>query len=164
MAVEVIFTRASAAAEVIERLIQATTTSLDGALYRFNNPRLARALDEAIARGVRVRVVLDRNKYEESRSTRELFSNGRIPFRLSHGRQGPGSKMHHKFVILDGRTALTGSYNWTLESEDLNYENLLILREPEQLETYRQEFEALWEEGQSERNQEPEVRSQNSEF
>ena len=53
--------------------------------------------------------------------------------------------MHHKFAILDNHTVLTGSYNWTPESEEQNYENLLVLREPAQVEAYQREFEALWE-------------------
>lgn len=148
MRTEVIFTRAESAAESIERMIQTTTVSVDAALYRFNNQRLARALDQAARRGIRIRLVLDRNKYEESRATQELLSDGRFPFRLTYGRQGPGSKMHHKFAILDGSTVLTGSYNWTLGSEQQNYENLLIFRQPEQIKLYVHEFEALWEQAE----------------
>lgn len=144
MSAELLFTRARPVGEKIERLIQATTTSIDAALYRFNNPRLALALEDAAQRGVRIRLVLDQNKYEESHTTRQLLSSRRVPFRLLYGRQGPGSKMHHKFAILDGQIAITGSYNWTLESEEQNFENLLILRDPEELEKYRREFEALW--------------------
>ena len=144
MDTEVILTRGSSVAEAIERLIRQATTSVDAALYRFNNPRLTRALHEAIGRGVPVRLVLDRNKYEESRTTQELFADRRIPFRLLYGRQGPGTKMHHKFAILDARTVLSGSYNWTLESEEQNYEGLLILCEPEQVKIFQREFEALW--------------------
>jgi phosphatidylserine/phosphatidylglycerophosphate/cardiolipin synthase-like enzyme len=46
---------------------------------------------------------------------------------------------------LDDRTVLTGSYNWTLESQEYNYENLLILRDPQRALEYKEEFEALWE-------------------
>jgi len=144
MNTEVILTRGSSVAEAIERLIRQATTSVDAALYRFNNPRLTRAIHEATGRGVSVRLVLDRNKYEESRTTQELFADRRIPFRLLYGRQGPGTKMHHKFAILDGRTVLSGSYNWTLESEEQNYEGLLVLCEPEQVKIFQREFEALW--------------------
>jgi phosphatidylserine/phosphatidylglycerophosphate/cardiolipin synthase-like enzyme len=52
--------------------------------------------------------------------------------------------MHHKFVILDQQTVVTGSYNWTHESEEENQENLLILRDEYSVEAYSQEFEALW--------------------
>jgi cardiolipin hydrolase len=141
---ELLLTRDGSLAEVIARLLAETTGSVDAALYRLNNPRLALALAGALGRGVRVRLVLDHNKYDESRATRELLSSRRIPFRLLYGRGGPGTKMHHKFALLDARTALTGSYNWTLESEEQNYESLLVLRAPEQLEIYRREFEALW--------------------
>ncbi len=150
MTAEVVFTRSGSAAEVIDRLLQAAKASVDAALYRFNNPKLGRALEQTARRGVHIRLVLDRTKYEETRKTRELLTNAGIAFRLLHGRQGPGSKMHHKFVILDDRLALTGSYNWTIESEEQNYENLLILSEPEQLEPYRREFEALWAEAREE--------------
>ena len=146
MDAELLLTRSGSVAEAIERLIAATTISLDAALYRLNLPRLARALEAAVARGVRVRLVLDRNKYEETPATRELLAAGSIPFRLRYGRQGPGSKMHHKFAIFDGQVAITGSYNWTVESEEQNFENVLVRREPALVTIYQKEFEALWEE------------------
>jgi len=43
---------------------------------------------------------------------------------------------------------LTGSYNWTFASEEENYENVLILREPRLVGIYQVEFEALWEDSQ----------------
>jgi phosphatidylserine/phosphatidylglycerophosphate/cardiolipin synthase-like enzyme len=144
MSIELILTRDASVAGRLEELIRAAKNSIDAALYRFNQPRLAEVLAEAVRREIRVRVVLDRSKYEESRSTRDLFSNGEIPFRLAYGREGPGSKMHHKFAILDGRTALTGSYNWTIESEEQNLENLLIIGNLDQVALYQKEFETLW--------------------
>lgn len=146
MNAELLLTRSGSVAEAIERLIGSSKTSIDAALYRLNLPRLARALEDAAARGVRVRLILDRNKYEETRATRELLANSAIPFRLRYGRAGPGSKMHHKFAIFDGRTAITGSYNWTVESEEQNYEDLIVLREAGLVEVLQGEFEALWEE------------------
>lgn len=147
MTSEVMFTRARAVAGVIDGLLEAAGTSVDAALYRLNLPHLARGLEAAAARGVRVRLVLDRGKFEETRATRELLGAANFSFRLLRGRHGMGSKMHHKFVILDGRTVLTGSYNWTLESEEENYENLVIVRDPQVAQDYAREFEALWEEG-----------------
>jgi phosphatidylserine/phosphatidylglycerophosphate/cardiolipin synthase-like enzyme len=52
--------------------------------------------------------------------------------------------MHHKFAILDQQSVLTGSYNWTLESENENHENLVILEEAPLVAAYAKEFEALW--------------------
>ena len=148
MAAEVFFSRAGSVAEVIERSIRGATASFEAALYRFNYPRLARALADAARRGVCLRLVLDRNKFEESQAAREMLSEHRIAFRLVYGMKGRGSKMHHKFAILDGCAVLTGSYNWTLESEHQNFESLLILRASEDIAAYRREFEALWAEAQ----------------
>jgi mitochondrial cardiolipin hydrolase len=144
MADEVMLTRGRSVAEEIERLVETAQTSLDAALYRLNNPYLARVLAQAAERGVRLRLVLDRGKYEETTATREILTEARLAFRLSYGRLGRGSKMHHKFAILDDATVLTGSYNWTIESEKENFDNLVVLREPAQVELYRSEFENLW--------------------
>ncbi len=141
---EVVFTRACSVAELLEGLLSQASRSVDGALHRLNNPRLARALAEAVRRGAQVRVVLDRGKYEETRTTRQILSTGAISFRLLSGRGGAGTKMHHKFAILDSSVVLTGSYNWTLESEEENFDSLLILHEPEVVTAYQQEFSALW--------------------
>jgi phosphatidylserine/phosphatidylglycerophosphate/cardiolipin synthase-like enzyme len=141
---EVKFSRSASVAEVVLRLLRATSRSIDAALYRLNNPALEAALEEAVKRGVQVRLLVDGNKYKESRETQELLAAGIVPFRLGYGREGRGSKMHDKFVILDQRSVLTGSYNWTLESENENQENLVIIEEVQPVEAYAKEFEALW--------------------
>src|SRR5208283_527354 len=141
---EIKFARSESVADVIMSVMREASSSIDAALYRFNHPGLAQALEEAVQRGVRVRLLVDGNKYKESRTTQELLSGATIPFRLAFGRQGRGSKMHHKFVIVDQQTVLTGSYNWTPESEDENQENLVILRDAYSVDAYTQEFEALW--------------------
>jgi phosphatidylserine/phosphatidylglycerophosphate/cardiolipin synthase-like enzyme len=141
---EIKFARSESVADVILSQLHDARRSLDGALYRFNHPALAQAMEEAAERGVHVRLLVDGNKYKESRTTQELLSGTMFPFRLAFGRQGRGSKMHHKFVIVDQRKVLTGSYNWTLESEDENQENLMILEDSYSVGAYAHEFDALW--------------------
>jgi phosphatidylserine/phosphatidylglycerophosphate/cardiolipin synthase-like enzyme len=144
MLVDAIFSRNDSPAKRIERLIKDARSSFDAALYRLNSQRLAKAVKDAHERGLQVRLVLDSNKYQESQATRQLLADRDIPFRVSYGRDGSGSKMHHKFAILDGAIVLTGSYNWTFASEEQNHENLLIVREAEVVEAYRSEFDRLW--------------------
>ena len=141
---EALFTRSDSVAKVIERSIRAAKLSVDAALYRLSHRRLARALLDAARRGVKVRIILDRRKYEVTPATKKLLAKSQLPFRLTSGRRGRYAKMHHKFAVLDGRVALAGSYNWTPESEDQNYENLIILREPQQVKRFVREFKALW--------------------
>ena len=141
---EALFSRSGSMARVIERSIRAAKISIDVALYRLSHPRLVRALHDAPLRGVRVRIILDRKKYETTPATKKLLGKFPLPYRLNSGRAGRYAKMHHKFAVLDGGTALAGSYNWTPESEEQNYENLIILREPEQVKRFVKEFNALW--------------------
>ncbi|HEY7679968.1 MAG TPA: phospholipase D-like domain-containing protein [Terriglobia bacterium] len=148
MSDNVIFSRTASVAEFIAQAIRESAESLDAAVYRMNNLTLAGLLAERANQGVRIRLILDRGRYENDTATRAGLARYRLPFRVLHGRAGPGSKMHHKFAILDNRIVLTGSYNWTLESEEKNYEGLLVLREPLQVEKYREEFEALWRDAQ----------------
>lgn len=147
MSSELVLTRTGSAAARIEDLIRTSAMSIDAALYRVNNPRLVAALEETVRRGVKVRLVTDRNKYEDSGKTQNLFRASSIPLRLVFGRRGRGTKMHHKFVIIDRSMVLTGSYNWTLESEEENFENLLIHNGPEWTAQYQSEFDALWSDG-----------------
>ena len=157
MSESIFFSRNESVAEQVERKMRECAESFDAALYRLNNPRLAEALAGLHKRGVRVRLVVDAGKYREDSETSRLLAESRVPFRLAHGRTEPGpgavstsvSKMHHKFVILDGRTVLTGSYNWTTESEEQNYENLVGLSQPEQVRAFQEEFEELWRRAES---------------
>jgi cardiolipin hydrolase len=144
MNAEVLFTSSVPVAQRIRQLLAGTNESIDCALYRLGNVDLAHALCDAGRRGVRVRVVLDRGKIREGMSHRELLDETLVSARLSSGRSGMKSKMHHKFAVLDGRTVLTGSYNWSEESEEDNYENLVILREPSLVDAYLREFEQMW--------------------
>ena len=118
------------------------------ALYRFHSAQLAAALKDASERGVSVRICLNNNDhYDENRAAQETLAGLGIAFKLLQGKAGNGSKMHHKFMVIDGRAVVTGSYNWTPESESRNYENLILLHDSNLAAAYSAEFEALWSEG-----------------
>ncbi|TAM78864.1 MAG: hypothetical protein EPN47_21045 [Acidobacteria bacterium] len=138
------FTSQGPLAETIERLLLETRLSVDAALYRITNPRLARALGQVHDRGIPVRMLVDRNKYQETAITRQLLADNSLRFQAIYGRKKKGSKLHHKFAVLDRQIVLTGSYNWTVESEEQNFDHLLILRDPDLVLAYQQEFERLW--------------------
>jgi cardiolipin hydrolase len=141
---QTLFTSQGSVAGTIEQLLLEARISIESALYRLTNPLLARALGEAQDRGIRVRLLVDRNKYRDDMTTRELLEQNSLPFHAIYGREGKGSKLHHKFAVLDSNTVLTGSYNWTVESEERNFDHLTILREPGLVRAYQREFERLW--------------------
>ena len=53
--------------------------------------------------------------------------------------------MHSKYVVVDGVTVETGSFNLTAAAESSNAENVLVLRDdPQVAERYEAEWERMW--------------------
>lgn len=51
--------------------------------------------------------------------------------------------VHHKFCIIDDKTVITGSYNWTYYAENRNWENIVILDDSSIVKAYLEEFEKV---------------------
>jgi phosphohistidine phosphatase SixA len=144
---EVVFSRETSVAGFLDSLLAQTQASIEAALHQLSNPKLVRALTEASHRGVQVRLLLDRTKFGETVSAVPDLCKDGLSIRLLKGRLGSSSRMHHKFALLDHQTVVTGSYNWTVGSDEQNYENLILLRGPAEVVAYRREFRALWHQG-----------------
>lgn len=105
--------------------------------YSFSSPDIAQALIAAAARRVRVVVLLDRSNEAETYSELgDLEKHGmEVLIDASH------AIAHNKLVVIDSRTVVTGSFNFTRQAEHENAENMLILRDHRDLATrYRANF------------------------
>jgi phosphatidylserine/phosphatidylglycerophosphate/cardiolipin synthase-like enzyme len=105
--------------------------------YSFSCPDIANALIAASQRGVKVVVLLDRTNEKETYS--ELGDLGR------HGVEvwidACHAIAHNKVIVIDRRTVITGSFNFTRQAEHENAENLLVLRNHHDLAArYRTNF------------------------
>lgn len=91
---------------------------------------IVRSLIAAHRRGVDVRLILDRKELrgyrDEVYGVDRLLKAG-IPVRIDEGVRGIA---HNKVIIVDGRTVITGSYNFTWSAEHKNAENLLVIHDP----------------------------------
>ena len=54
--------------------------------------------------------------------------------------------MHNKVAIIDGWIVITGSYNWSLNAEEKNNENMIIIKSVELAKIYEKEFQKIWQE------------------
>jgi phosphatidylserine/phosphatidylglycerophosphate/cardiolipin synthase-like enzyme len=61
--------------------------------------------------------------------------------------------MHHKFMVVDDRSLLTGSYNWTRSAARYNHENIVLIHESCVVRSFLKEFERLWKEMSLYRNE-----------
>ena len=56
--------------------------------------------------------------------------------------------LHVKFIVVDGETLETGSFNLTAAAEQRNAENVLVLHDADVAKRYAQEWEWLWSESE----------------
>ena len=117
---------------VISEIRKATQT-IDIAMYYLSSRDIAKALVRASENNVRVRIVLDQGQEIESASkSGYLIKQGvEIRYHLGFG------LMHNKFAIIDGKSLITGSFNWTLTAEERNEENLLVINDEKTIERYK---------------------------
>jgi phosphatidylserine/phosphatidylglycerophosphate/cardiolipin synthase-like enzyme len=111
------------------------------AMYHFTSERLAAALGERRRAGATVRLLLDAAQ-SDPEFVRGLRAAG-LEVRLVKPR-GEEARFHHKFCVLDGRTVVTGSYNWTYRGDAANHENLVTLRDARAAAEFSREFDAIW--------------------
>jgi|Deesub1362A_J573_1020465.scaffolds.fasta_scaffold01043_9 hypothetical protein len=122
-------------------LMDSATQTLDIAMYYFTDDDLGEAVIRAYRRGVKVRILLDESQVGASGGEYQRLIAEGIPVAI----ENTSGLMHHKFVIIDKKVTITGSYNWTASADDNNFENIVIISCPEIAQAYTQEFENLWE-------------------
>ena len=124
----------------IDRALAQATRSADICVFTITDDRLADAILDTHRRGVAVRIITDDAKAEDLGSDVDRFDRAGIPLRVDRS----PFHMHHKFAILDARTLLTGSYNWTRGAARDNEENLILTDEPRLASAFSAAFDRLW--------------------
>jgi len=111
--------------------------------YFFTSSTIAKALDQAKARGLDVRVLLDRSQVTLKYSSATYFHNRGVPLWIN----ARYPVMHHKFVLIDADTVGFGSMNFTRAGAQQNAENFNLFRRwPQLASAYAKEFERLQQE------------------
>ena len=59
-----------------------------------------------------------------------------------------GDKLHHKFAVVDQKTVVTGSHNWSASANHTNDEFVLVIKNPKVAAHYEQEFQRLYQDAQ----------------
>jgi phosphatidylserine/phosphatidylglycerophosphate/cardiolipin synthase-like enzyme len=135
--VQVHFSPKGGCTEAVVRELGQARHEVQVLAYSFTSKPIAQALVEAKLRGVHVEIILDHSNEQEAYSDLHFFlEQGLVPVIDAHH-----AIAHNKVMIIDGRTLLTGSFNFTNQAEHDNAENLLVLKgHPELARAYRQNF------------------------
>ena len=124
----------------IIKMINSAKKTIRVAMYTWTRGDVTNALIEAHARGVDVEVALDSSQSRgPNKEIAQKLCVSNVPVHLSQGR----GLLHHKTMIIDNNTLLTGSANWTKAAFTKNDDCFLIL--PNLTEEQSSFLQNMWE-------------------
>jgi phosphatidylserine/phosphatidylglycerophosphate/cardiolipin synthase-like enzyme len=135
--IEVFFSPHGGCQDAIVQEIGEAKESVHVQAYSFTSAPIAKALLDAKGRGVKVEVIIDAGRIKENYSEATFFTNQGIPTWAD----GKHAIAHNKVMVIDGKTVITGSFNFTKAAEESNAENVLILRLPDIAAKYEKNYQ-----------------------
>jgi phosphatidylserine/phosphatidylglycerophosphate/cardiolipin synthase-like enzyme len=138
--VDTCFSPAGHCDQVLVSWIDASRISLEGSIYGLTDTSIAEALIRAKQRGVQVRLVHDQSQSAGSHDVSDELIRAGVPLHIQRG--SAGGILHDKFLVIDGKYVITGSFNWTKNAKAKNDENFVVL--DDQAPKFHEEFERLW--------------------
>ena len=123
--------------DAVVREIQAARREILVQAYSFTSKPIADALIAAKGRGVSIEILLDKsNEQETYTELGHLVQQGLTPQIDAHH-----AIAHNKIMLIDRKTLITGSFNFTHQAEAENAENLLIIKgHRELMDSYHESF------------------------
>lgn len=141
--ISVAFSPNSGAQDLIVKTIRSAKKEIRMAAYSFTCPKVMKELLNAKKRGVDVRIVIDDkgNRSKASKAAMNLVVNAGIPLRTVSK-----FKIHHdKYIIVDGKTVETGSYNFSKSAAENNSENVMVVwNNPDLAKKYLKHWQSRW--------------------
>ena len=137
--------------EQIVRGIDAAEETLDIASTRIRLTEVLEALARAADRGVKIRAVINQDDYRDLHKRKSWLERDNIELRIKTFNFKPAEylthQMHNKFMLVDGRSIFTGSFNWSKSAEANHIENLIELNgksAQEVMPRFQAEFDSIW--------------------
>lgn len=127
------------AGRVTEALNKANT-SIHFMAFSFTHDGIGDVVAKKLTDKVTVRGV-----FEKTGSGTHYSEYGRLKALGADVRTDGNSKiLHHKVFVIDGKTVITGSFNFSESADEKNDENLLIIEDPELAKQYLAEFDRVY--------------------
>jgi phosphatidylserine/phosphatidylglycerophosphate/cardiolipin synthase-like enzyme len=128
---------------LVLKAISSAQKSIHVAAYSFTSKPIAEALLAAKNRGIDVKVIADEKSNSGKYSATTYLANNNVPVKLD----GNYPIFHHKFMVIDGVSLETGSFNYSAAAASKNAENVLVLwNVPAIAATYENQWNSLWNE------------------
>lgn len=132
--------------EVMAKLVKyvlGAKKSIHSMIFTYTHADLSAAMIARAKAGVQVQVVIE-NRGASQGALVDLYC-AKLPVRTD----GNKYTLHHKVIIIDGETVITGSYNFTKAADNANDDNILVIHSSAVAALYEQEFQKLYKEGET---------------
>ena len=146
---------------VLEKLLSGSRKQLDLALFVLSEQRLADVMARLQGQGVAIRLLADPGFANRAFSEVLDLLGTQLPDHrcgveaanrpwqrplesVGTPRLASGDKLHHKLAVIDNRTVITGSFNWSPSAAHQNDETLLVFESPLLAEHFTSEINRLW--------------------
>lgn len=139
---EVFFSPGEDCRQAIIRQVNGALRELKICVFTISDDSITRAIVNTHRRGVALKIITDNDKSFDHGSDIDAMAKEGIAIKMDIS----SNHMHHKFMVVDERTLLTGSYNWTSSAARFNHENILLTREQGVVKSFDKEFDRLWKE------------------
>ena len=113
---------------------------IDIAMFYLTEASIIEALVKAADRGVQIRIIIDALASRHQSSPLPTLRASNIDVRVENW----GGKMHMKSAIIDEKTVITGSMNWSKAGANRNDEATLVVKNEALALELKQYFETLW--------------------
>lgn len=124
---------------ITHQIIQAVE-KIDICVFTISDDLITNAIIAAHKKGIDLKIITDDDKTKDLGSDIAQLAKEGIAVKMDD----TANHMHHKFMVVDDHTVITGSYNWTRSAAKYNYENILLTRDPGVIKAYLKEFDKLW--------------------
>lgn len=127
---------------VIIQQIRSAVNQLQICVFTISDDMITDAIVTSHKRGTRIKIITDNDKSLDEGSDVGQLANAGIAVKMDR----TPNHMHHKFMLVDGKALVTGSYNWTRSAARFNHENILLTTEAGVIKSFIKEFDQLWQE------------------
>jgi phosphatidylserine/phosphatidylglycerophosphate/cardiolipin synthase-like enzyme len=134
------FSPGDACRNTIIRNIETATEKLHICVFTISDDSITNSLLTAHKKGVNIKIITDNDKSFDVGSDVEQLARAGVAVKMDT----TPNHMHHKFMVSDQRSLITGSYNWTLSAAKYNHENIIVTREATVVKSFAQQFDQLW--------------------
>jgi phosphatidylserine/phosphatidylglycerophosphate/cardiolipin synthase-like enzyme len=143
--VEVYFSPEDGVAKYVLERLKNAKASIRFMTFSYTSDDIASAMIAKQKAGLVVQGVFEKQNTNGSGAEFQRLRAGKIDVL----QDGNCYILHHKVIIIDERTVITGSYNFTSSAEKDNDENLVIVDDPRLARAYLDEFERVYAQAQA---------------